>query len=321
MSNLLRIRSGTAATRISGGGKARIGHWVSRIAELGTALLGGFRTTTYRAGESCLDGYERGSPPLPAILLLHGFSGDKSIWLRFARLLPAGFRLLIPDLAGHGRNPSDPTLDYGIQGHARRTIAMLDTQQIDRVHLVGSSMGGLIAATVAAEHPERIASITLLSPAGVPGAQVESLDRQAAAGCNPFLIEDQSDFDILFRMIMQRPPYTPHVVKAWLCAHFSQRRTHLAQMYQAYERSLGLPCVYSRVLAPALVIWGREDAVFDVRASSALLEAMPRADLQVCDGVGHLPMLEAPVQVAELVTRFLAQVMTAPAHPLAASAT
>jgi len=84
------------------------------------------------------------------ILMLHGYSADKNLWLRFARHFVGDYRVIIPDLAGHGETGFKAGGGYDIALQAKRMIQLLDVCGVEKVHVIGNSMGGYIAAWLAA---------------------------------------------------------------------------------------------------------------------------------------------------------------------------
>ena len=104
---------------------------------------------------------------------------------------------------------------------------------------------------------------------------------------------------------MSHPPYLPRLVRVALGEEFVRRRRHLTRMYAAYERSLAVVPVFKRVRTPTLVLWGRDDALFDARSPAFLRRVMPHAEIRMLDDVGHLPMFEAPVVTARHLAKFL----------------
>ncbi len=90
----------------------------------------------------------------PSLLLLHGLFGSSANWHPIARRLQASFHVLSPDLRNHGRSPHDPLMSYPAM--AGDILDLLDAQGLDRVDLVGHSMGGKVAMWLALHHPERV---------------------------------------------------------------------------------------------------------------------------------------------------------------------
>lgn len=286
----------------------RIGHWLydassaleARLYRLKKhpVAIDGMTLATYMGGPTTAS---------QTLLLLHGYSADKSIWLRFARHFSNDCRVLIPDLGGHGATGFDASQDYSIPAQGRRLLQLLDACQVARVHLVGNSMGGYIAAWLAATSPERVASLTLFDPAGVSAPEPSDLERMLAAGRNPFLIDTRADFDTFYGMTMADPPWVPEVVLAAIAERYRQRRPQLAKIFDDFHGSAPMEPLLGSIQAPTLLLWGREDRL--LHASSALIWArgIPQLQVEIWQGIGHMPMVERPNRSARLYRQFLQQ--------------
>lgn len=105
----------------------------------------------------------------PVVVLVHGLLTDHRVWDAVAARLAPSFRVLRHDLRGHGRS-STPAPPYTMQALGEDTVGLLDALGLDRVHLVGSSLGGMLSQQVAARHGHRLASLTLANTAAVQPA-------------------------------------------------------------------------------------------------------------------------------------------------------
>lgn len=249
--------------------------------------------------------WQGGDRQSPALLLIHGFSADKGVWLDFARYFTDDYRVIIPDLAGHGSNAFVPGGDYSIAAQARRMVALLDACQVAQVHVIGSSMGAYIASWLAAQYPERVLSMVLIGAAGVQLPQPNEVEELVNAGDNPFLIHTRAQFDRFFAMTMASPPWIPEVLLAAEAAVYIKRRAELAEIFADFEGSPRLEPWLPEVRVPSLILWGREDRMVPVASAQTWLAGLAQAQLQIIDGVGHLPMVECPELAAQYCRDFL----------------
>ncbi|MDQ2797581.1 MAG: alpha/beta hydrolase, partial [Actinomycetota bacterium] len=108
-----------------------------------------------------------GDEGAPAVVLLHGFPQDRHSWDRVSeRLVTGGLRTLAPDQRGYspGARPTEPYPEaYAISELVEDVVALLDAAGIDQAHVVGHDWGGAVAWSLAGAHPERVASLTVLS--------------------------------------------------------------------------------------------------------------------------------------------------------------
>uniref|UniRef100_A0A8D2NEC8 acylglycerol lipase n=1 Tax=Zonotrichia albicollis TaxID=44394 RepID=A0A8D2NEC8_ZONAL len=142
----------------------RIYYWYWRRA-LGMQV----RYATYDDYQFCYS--YRGRPGYrPSILMLHGFSAHKDMWLSIVKFLPKNLHLVCVDMPGHEGTTRSDLDDYSISGQAKRIHQFVECIKLNRkpFHLVGTSMGGNVAGVYAAQYPEDICSLTLICPAGLP---------------------------------------------------------------------------------------------------------------------------------------------------------
>lgn len=242
----------------------------------------------------------------PALVLVHGFGAEKDGWLGLVGALRGGRRILALDLAGHGDSPAEPGARYDPRRYAADVTAFLGAVGARRVDLGGNSMGGLVAALVALEHPERVRSLVLMDPAGVPSPTPSGLDSLVAGGTNPLIPTTRAEYDRLLAFVFARPSELPGTARAVLADRAARRAPFLRDLFATLrtEPTSLLPRL-PKIPAPTLLLWGGADRVLDVSAAPLWTGALPDARLVVLDGVGHAPMMEAPGETARLVDDFL----------------
>jgi pimeloyl-ACP methyl ester carboxylesterase len=258
----------------------------------------------------------------PPVVLVHGLLDDSLTWRRIAPKLARRYTVIVPDLAGHGRSGPASHGDYGPGGHALVLRDLLDALGWGRVALVGHSLGGAVALTFAAQNPDRLARLALISPGGF-GREVHRMLRFAAApggGLGLALITSAPTRWCLDRV-------------AWGLAHAGLGRAG-AQVSGLSEFLAGLAPAHARQAflrsnaavinrrgqiasatgwidawrgLPTLVLWGSADGVIPVEHAFTLAEAHPEAEVVLLDGVGHLAHRERPTVVADRLLGFLDQ--------------
>lgn len=243
----------------------------------------------------------------PTLLLLHGFTADKNVWPRFARHLLPDYSVLIPDLPAYGESSHDAEASYSIPAQASRVLDLLDALELAQVHVMGNSMGGELAAYLAAVYPQRIRSLAMLDPGGLASTQPSELDKRAAAGANPFVISTLEQFQDLSALTMAQPPWLPPSIMAALAADYVQRRGDYARIFTELRARSAVSDILGQVRTPSLLIWGAEDQLLDVSAVPLWQRAIPGLDVEVWPGIGHMPMVEAPQKLAARYRLFLQQ--------------
>lgn len=235
------------------------------------------------------------------LILIHGFGGQKENFSHVAGELCRQYHVYIPDLPGFGAACRDPDADYHIEAQAARVMAFADALGLRRLHMGGNSMGGFIAAECAARHPERIASLWLIGPAGVPATQETEIVRQfRTTGEWPLLIHQPSDFDTMVHVVMAHPPFIPYAVR-WVLGRrgAADCELHSRIARQALGESTPLSQRYEHLAVPTFIVWGAQDKVLDPSAVKGFQALFPNSKVQMMEACGHAAMMEAPRETAK----------------------
>jgi pimeloyl-ACP methyl ester carboxylesterase len=262
---------------------------------------------TVIAGDTTWSYYEGGDGP--TIVLLHGFAANKETWLETAKGLTDHFHVVIPDLAGWGESSRNDKGDYGIPAQANRLEAFFAAVGAQRFLLVGHSMGGAIAGVYAEQHPERVASLMLVSSAGLSFKENDFV-RDVKAGRDPFLFHDRADLDALLPRLFLTPPSIPGRLKDALVERNEKDHAFIERTFARITepaQAFALDPVIGKLPMPVLGLWCREDKIIDVSALDTLrngLKSSPSIGATVLNGCNHMPMLEKPDETARIITSF-----------------
>jgi len=243
----------------------------------------------------------RGEP----VLLVHGMAGSKENWSLLAHYLTGHYRVIVPDQLGFGASPNAPDGNYRVTVQAKRLKAFADALGLQRLHLVGHSMGGHIAGVFAGRYPERVQSLTLMDSAGVhfkPNAFSERIER----GENPFATETTEKFDAFMAMIFVHPPFAPERLRMAYAARNAPRarlwglilKRQIAAKWRFY-----LEDHLDKIQAPSLLVWCDQDRLLDVSSVAAFRTELPGARVEILNGCGHMPMMERPRETAALLSQ------------------
>jgi pimeloyl-ACP methyl ester carboxylesterase len=235
-----------------------------------------------------------------ALVLIHGFAGDKDNFTRMAGGLTGRFRVIIPDLPGFGDATRDLSAQYRMSDQVERLHAFCRALGLNRVILGGNSMGGFIAAQYASEFPEEVAALWLIAPAGVEAAyDNEHFCRYRETGKTPLLIRQPSEGRALLDAAMSRPPFIPDFVLGTLSRRAARDFTlHSQIMTDLTEQSPFLETQFRSLTTPTLIVWGDEDKILNPKAAKTFQRLFPNSKLVVMSGIGHVPMMEAPTRTA-----------------------
>jgi pimeloyl-ACP methyl ester carboxylesterase len=241
------------------------------------------------------------------IVLLHSFGGDKDNFTRVAAHLTRHYHVVIPDLPGFGDASRDPGACYSIEQQVANLRAFLYKLGLDRVHLGGNAMGGFIATEFAARYPALVESLWLLSAAGTAAATDTDVVRTyAASGAVPWLMLDAAAFDSMLTFTTTRPPFLPPGVRHMLGRRGAADFALHTRVLRELQDSPFLDARFYRIDTPALIVWGSDDRVHHSAGADALHAILPHSRIVRMEGIGHLPVIEAPRQCADDYLAFLA---------------
>jgi 2-succinyl-6-hydroxy-2,4-cyclohexadiene-1-carboxylate synthase len=248
----------------------------------------------------------------PPLVLLHGFTGSAASWAPLAPSLGARYTTLAVDLPGHGEStaPADPAR-YALDRLAGDLLGLLDALGLDRVAVLGYSMGGRAALHFALAHPDRVAGLVLESAS--PG--IESDAERAERVASDAALADEIERDGVEAFVMRWEWLALWASQASLPAEVRQRlRTQrLANSARGLANSLrGSGAGADRPVldrlrgldVPTLLVAGALDAKY-VALGRAMEAALPGASLEVVADAGHAVHLERPAELVRLVLRFL----------------
>jgi pimeloyl-ACP methyl ester carboxylesterase len=249
----------------------------------------------------------------PTIVMIHGFTGSKENWYPVARELRDRYRLVMPDLPGWGASERKPDADYGFVAQAERVAAFIRAVSPDKpVVLLGHSMGGGIAALVAARHPELVSRVGLLDAAGVRFKD-NRFGEEVLAGKNPFAVTDDASLHAYLDVLFHDKSKAPSIPWPASVGYIRHRRTDAAFEQSVLDEIGRGPRRFlpgeeaANIHQPALLLWCRQDAVIDASALDLYAARMPQARKVLLDGCGHMSITEQPHNVAVAVENLIEQ--------------
>lgn len=275
---------------------------------------------TFAPRTRVVHGYERAYRMAgrgPALLFLHGIGDDSATWLELLASLSADHTVIAPDLLGHGAS-AKPRADYSVAAYACGMRDLLTTLDVDRVTVVGHSLGGGVAMQFAYQFPERCERLVLVGSGGV-GVSVHPLLRLAAApgaglvlpllGSRPALtalrgfaellrVFESADLDyVLTRYVRLLEPSTRSAFLRTLRSVVDWR----GQVVNMLDR-----CYLTEGI-PTLLVWGTDDRVVPSGHALRAHRVMPGSRRVLFEGAGHFPHRSDPERFLEILREFLAQ--------------
>jgi abhydrolase domain-containing protein 6 len=274
----------------------------------------GLRERRVDVGDTELAVLEGGPADAPVVVLLHGYTADRVVWVRFARHLLRDHRVLVPDLAGHGATGFTPGADFSAPAQAARVAAMLDGLGVEHADVAGNSMGGFVAATLAVARPDLVRSLLLSDAVGVRSPEPSEAELSIRGGHNPFLLDDVAHFPEFYAMTMAKAPFVPGFIQAAIADDYVVRRDELAEIFAGFFDRDALDDRLDEVVAPTLVMWGEQDRLVHPSTARVWADGIRGARTVTYPEAGHMPMLEVPRRSAADYRAFLARVATVPVN-------
>jgi 3-oxoadipate enol-lactonase len=251
------------------------------------------------------------------VLLVHGMGGDHTVWNGVLPSLGERFRVLAPDLRGHGRSPTPDGSTFLLDELTQDLEVLLSRRGIDSVHLVGMSAGGFLALKWAIERPEKLRSVALVSTAAQCDGHTRAIAQHWAE-----VYRDQGYDAYVMRML--KDLYYPE----WLEQHLdvidqaleSMRNRDLrgAVQWGLSLRTFDVRAQLGRIRVPTTVAHGMDDRVIDPSHARLVRQAIPGTDLKLYPYVGHMLPVERPDEVGALLADWVGRQEKARSAPAGA---
>ena len=263
----------------------------------------------------------------PALLLLHGLGCDHTTWQPVIQALSRRYTVIAPDLLGHGRSDK-PRADYSVGGYANGMRDLLTVLGVDKVTVVGHSLGGGVAMQFAYQFPERTERMILVAPGGLgpevtpalravtlPGfhtamgvVTLPGLRHLTAAYLRVLAASGLSvtrDLDEVAAIINAcKDPKARTAIRHVVSAVIDWR----GQIVTMADRA------YLTAAMPMCVIWGTEDSVIPVRHAGNAAEMAPGCTVEVIGNAGHFPHKDHPQRFVKIVNDFVRTTQPATYH-------
>ena len=233
------------------------------------------------------------------ILLLHGLGGSAERWVKVIPLLSSKYRVIAPDLIGFGHSEK-PSVDYTIEFFAKFLTGFIDSLDISKTVLIGSSLGGQVAAECAGNN-NSIEKLVLVAPSGAMKHSTPTIDAYMMAALYP----NPSSARIAFEMMsgigkvddttvdnfVERMS-APNAKLAFISAVLSVKNSQIRDSLQ-------------KIKIPTLLLWGKEDKMIPVEYAQEFIDSIRNCKFHELSGIGHLPHVEDAEGFTQSVLDFL----------------
>ncbi len=275
----------------------------------------GMQTKRVKVGDIEWAYSEGGTKGKPVLLLVHGLAGSRDNWNRVARYLTPHYQVIIPDLPGQGDSKAPNDFDYSIPNLTEKLRRFAEAIQVEKdLHIAGHSMGGAISLLYAAQYPLDAKSLFLVNSAGVfKSANTPYLKNPDLL--RNFVVAKPGDFDRLFEIAAQLPPFIPNELKVEqekLMISNASNTSKLIEQLILMSKSFtpeSFAIAARSIDQPTLIVWGDKDQIINVEAAIELKGLLKNAqDPIILKGVGHMPLLEQEQILVQHYLKFLSTV-------------
>ena len=249
-----------------------------------------------------------GNPDGPALLFLHGYTSSLDSWDYIVSAFASDYKIVRYDLLGHGLTGPDPSRRYSPMERVEFIDAVLQALDIERVTIVGNSLGGLMAWRYAAMHPNKVDQLVLIAPAAFPFYGLNDKPQPVLPAFEKYLRFGTAEdvFRVYGTMLGDSGKATEERTRLY---HAMMRHPGNGQAFIDHLNVFTLPDPRSdlaKVAAPTLILWGNKDAIITSTQAERIAAAMPNARARIFEGVGHIPQEEVPEQTTAAIKAFLA---------------
>jgi len=273
-------------------------------------------TVSYRRAGQRKSARRRGTRR-EGVLLIHGLAGSSRTWDQVMPALAERYDVIAPDLLGHGES-AKPMGDYSLGAFASGLRDFLAVLDVDSVTIVGHSFGGGVAMQLAYQHPELVDRLVLVGSGGL-GREVSWLLRSLAL----------PGVEYVMPIAFPRPLVTGLNEIGRFLGRRNLRSAKLAELWRGYHSLAGASNrqafvrtmrgvidvggqtvnasdrLYLATRVPTLIVWGEHDGIIPLEHGIAAHAAISSSRLEVIEGVGHFPHVEAPARFNEILLDFL----------------
>lgn len=266
----------------------------------------GFVQKTMKSDRFSINYWDNQKKDAPVVVFVHGFGGDGKIsWWEQAEVFQEDYRVVVPDILWFGKSQSSvqPTLNAQIDGINK----LLQHLSLEKVHLVGISYGGFISLGIAHRYSDQLRTLTLVDSPGpvVSAKDIDNFCEQVGVDSiqEAFVPESAEGVKRLMDFSFEQPPLLTDGIRAQTLGRYFSR-------YPKEQRELlrDLPSNRQALSGPiaveTLILWGKEDAIFDVHQARELAELLS-ARIEIIEGAGHALPFERPRAFNEQLEKFI----------------
>ena len=241
------------------------------------------------------------------LVLLHGYPLSSAIWHEQRQRLSDHFRVITPDLRGHGHSPA-PLGVYSMELMARDVLALLDSLGVEKAVIMGHSMGGYVALAGWNIAPERFLALGLIASHAAADSEEARQNRyktadQVAVEGSKIIAETMTP-----RLFAPGMPAEESIVVQVHTIILNTKPDGIIGTLKGMAERPDSTAMLPNLTIPVLLVAGDKDQIIPLARAEATAAAIPNATLATVENAGHLPMLEQPQATTMAIRSFLAEI-------------
>jgi pimeloyl-ACP methyl ester carboxylesterase len=283
---------------------AGIGFWARPVSYFNEAMyarewFSGVESRSVQVAGHRVHYLAKGAGDGPVVVLVHGLGGHGEDWLNLSDyLVKAGYRVYLPDLPGYGRSEQPADFSYSVHDEAEAVVGFLDALGLKQVDLGGWSMGGGVVQHVAIKHPERVRRLMLFDAVG--------LDQMPTFDVRLFTPATPAELDQLDALLYPNPPKVPGFIARDILRHSSMNAWVIHRALDSMRTGQeATDTLLPELKMPLLIVGGAEDRIIPLSQGETMHRLVPRAELDVFPGCGHMAPTQCAARIGPKVIEFV----------------
>ncbi len=210
------------------------------------------------------------------ILLVHGFFGSKNYWIPYCRDLSKKYHIVAVDLPGHGGSSRPEGQSYKIDGLAKNLQKFVDLKSLEKFHIIGTSMGGGVAAVYSKDCPGKVISLTMLNPMGIDLEEKSELQNMLKKGKNILFPNSLTEFDEAAVYFAGKPYNLNIFFKNHVLKKMMRDYPFYKKIFNELLSSTPLDKVLPKIKANSLIIIGQKDRIINPASFEVFVKKIPK---------------------------------------------
>jgi pimeloyl-ACP methyl ester carboxylesterase len=240
------------------------------------------------------------------IVMVHGFGGNKDNWVPLAKFFTGSYRVISLDMPGFGDSTKNSSDSYDLASQIVRLNRFLELLNLEKVHLVGNSMGGATVAKFTKNYPDKVLSLALFAPGRVTTSKKSEHQMLLEKGENRLLVNSPQDFQKMIEFIFYKVPVIPGSILKYLSDNSIESRNFNEKIYNDNRKeAYSLETDMQKIKSKTLILWGDKDRVLNVSGADILEKGIKDSKKIIMKDCGHMPMVERPEETAGYYIEFL----------------